>query len=168
MTARATVIQFWNVTPKSVKRAASQLPTGYPPIPKSYQKVIFAFRASGTNPRVGRKWTALRWLSRIKMLRDAADRDTTDAPEMIQGVSSFVVKSSARITSAIAMVTGSTSASRASGAASARRLARGGSGRRSVDRNLACCGRVVSFGHELARTSPCPEPGFCMRRSCWR
>jgi hypothetical protein len=35
--ARATVIQFWNVAPKSVKRAASQLPTR---VPKSYEKAI--------------------------------------------------------------------------------------------------------------------------------
>jgi hypothetical protein len=37
MMARATVIQFWNVAPKSVKRSASQSPTQ---VPKSYKKAI--------------------------------------------------------------------------------------------------------------------------------
>jgi hypothetical protein len=50
---------------------------------------------------------------------DEADREMTATPRMIHSVSSFVVKRSIRLTSAIPMVTGSVNASLASAIAAA-------------------------------------------------
>jgi hypothetical protein len=39
--ARATIIQFWNVTPKSANRSVSQLPTGLAPHPEKVIRKLF-------------------------------------------------------------------------------------------------------------------------------
>ena len=54
--ARATTIQFWNVTPSSVKCSASQSPTpGLPPTLKSYEKAILGEVRADANLRRAHK-----------------------------------------------------------------------------------------------------------------